>query len=181
MSKLLFLLKLNIRMKSLLVVAIFMLSALSAGAHEYFFAFAEVAYNTDKGVFEITIEASAHDTEDVLNESGIAIKELEDHYTDSVMLGKIEGFINEGFSLTTGGITAKLKLEGMEVLPNGLVFFYLSSAPVVLGESVDIHFGLLMDVLPKQQNKITLDVRQQKYTAVFVENKRKSTIKFDAK
>ncbi|MES2554949.1 MAG: DUF6702 family protein [Bacteroidota bacterium] len=168
-------------MKQLLFVAIFLFSAFSAGAHEYFFAFAEVAYNADKGVFEITIEASAHDTEDVLNESGIAIKELEDHYTDSVMLGKIEGFINQGFALTTSGITGKLKLEGMEVLPNGLVFFYLSSAPIVLGESVDVQFDLLMDVMPQQQNKITLEVRQQKYTAVFVENKRKSTIKFDVK
>lgn len=168
-------------MKSLLVVAMFMLSALSAGAHEYFFAFAEVAYNSDRGVFEITIEASAHDTEDALNESGIAIKELEDHYTDTAMISKIEGFINQGFNLTTGGITGELNLEGMEVLPNGLVFFYLSSAPMVLGESVDVQFDWLMDVLPKQQNKITLEVRQQKYTAVFVQNKRKSTIKFDTK
>lgn len=168
-------------MKPLLFAAIFLFSALSAGAHEYFFAFAEVAYNSNKGAFEITIEASAHDTEDALNESGIAIKELEDHYTDSAMFSRIEGFINEGFTLTTGGITSKLTLEGMEVLPNGLVFFYLSSAPVVLGESVDIQFDWLMDALPKQQNKMTLEVRQQKYTAVFVENKRKSTIKFDAK
>lgn len=168
-------------MKPLLFVAIFLFSALSASAHEYFFAFAEVAYNSDKGAFEITIEASAHDTEDALNESGITIKELEDHYTDSVMLSRIEGFINEGFTLTTGGTTGKLTLEGMEVFPNGLVFFYLSSAPVALGESVDVQFDWLMDALPKQQNKITLEVRQQKYTAVFVENKRKSTIKFDPK
>jgi hypothetical protein len=167
-------------MKTVLFVALFVLTAFSAGAHEYFFAFAEVAYNTDKGVFEITIEGSAHDTEDALNESGIAIKELEDHYTDSAMLKRIEGFINEGFVLTTGGIASKLKLEGMEVLPNGLVFFYLSSTPITLGESVDVQFDWLMDTLPQQQNKITLEVRQQKYTAVFVENKRRSTIKFDA-
>jgi hypothetical protein len=68
----------------------------------------------------------------------------------------------------------------MEVLPNGLVFFYLSSTPITLGESVDVQFDWLMDTLPQQQNKITLEVRQQKYTAVFVENKRRSTIKFDA-
>jgi hypothetical protein len=167
-------------MRSFLFVALFAFTAFSASAHEYFFAFAEVAYNTDKGVFEITIEGSAHDTEDALNESGIAIKELEDHYTDSAMLKRIEGFINEGFVLTSGGITSELKLEGMEVLPNGLVFFYLSSTPITLGESVDVQFDWLMDSLPQQQNKITLEVRQQKYTAVFVENKRRSTIKFDA-
>lgn len=181
MSKLLLLLKFITLMKAFLFVVMFLFSALSASAHEYFFAFAEVAYNTGKGVFEITIEASAHDVEDVLNESGIEIKELEDHYTDSVMLGKIEGFLNKGFILTTGSNAANLKLEGMEVFANGLVFFYLSSEPIVLGESVDIRFDLLMDILPKQQNKITLDVRQQKYTAVFVENKRTSTIKFDEK
>lgn len=148
-------------------------SAAGSYAHDYFFAFAELDYNSTEKCFEITLEGSAHDVEDVLNESGIPIKELEDHYTDQTMLAKIESFINTGFTLTSGTTTTNLKLIGMEVKTNGMVYFYLKSSPIeLIDKKITVRFDWLMDALPQQQNKITLRYNNQKYTAVFLPTKR---------
>lgn len=144
-------------------------------AHEYFFAFAEVNYNATEKVFEVTIEGSAHDVEDVLNETGIAIRELEDHYKDSVMLSKLEKFICNGFKIKTGR-ELKLRLEGYEVDKKGLVYFFLKSEPDEHFRSVTFTFDWLMDALPQQQNKITLAIHSKKYTCVFLPAKRTETV-----
>jgi hypothetical protein len=165
-------------MKTVFAFLLFSAMSFAAAAHEYFFAFAEIGYNRNTGSFEIALQGSAHDVEDVMNESGIAVKELEDHYDDPEMLAKIEAFIRKGLALTSGGKTAALHLDGMEVLPNGLVYFYLSSDPIELTDSVVIRFDWLMDTLPKQQNKITLTHNDRKYTAVFLPHQTSSTIAF---
>lgn len=162
------------------VFAFLLVSMLSvpALAHEYFFAFAEIGYNQNSGRFEITLEGSAHDVEDVMNLTGIPVKELEDHYADPEMLTKIERFISRGLQLSSGGQVAVLHLEGMEVLPNGLVHFYLSSDPLELTASVEVRFDWLMDQLPQQQNKVTLTHQHQQYTAVFLPHQRSTKIVF---
>lgn len=169
------------RMKTVLSLVLVAAVSFAARAHEYFFAFAEMDYNAASRCFEITLQGSAHDVEDVLNETGIEIKELEDYTTDKAMLAKLEGFINGGFTITSGGVTPHLILSGYEVLPTGLVSFYLVSDAVDLNESVDIQFDWLMDALPKQQNKITLRYENQNYTAVFMPQQRRATIKFASK
>jgi len=165
-------------MKTAFLLLLFTFFATSSFAHEYFFAFAEMDYNKTDNSFEITLEGSAHDVEDVMNESGIPIKELEDHYTDQAMLARIEAFINKGYTISSGGKPAALKLQGMEVKTNGLVYFYLKSEPIELTKTIDITFNWLMDVLPQQQNKLTLRYNDQKYTAVFLPGKPFATIEF---
>lgn len=154
------------------------LSVLSvkAYAHEYFFAFAEVEYNAAEQCFEVTLEGSAHDVEDVMNEQGITIRELEDHYADTVMRRRLELFIEKGFSVTTGGRQPKFRLVGYEVMPNGLVDFYLRSEPVILSGQVDFRFDWLMDALPGQQNKITFINGGEKFTEVFLPHQRNASI-----
>jgi hypothetical protein len=168
-------------MKTLFVILLFAAVSFTGNAHEYFFAFAEMEYNMASKSFEITLEGSAHDVEDVMNETGIPIKELEDHYTDKTMLAKIEAFINKGFTITSGGITPHLHLSGYEVKPTGLVYFYLASDQVGLTTEIDIQFDWLMDTLPQQQNKITLSHAHQQYTAVFLPHQRRSVIQFAQK
>jgi len=168
-------------MRTILALLVFSIVSLSATAHEYFFAFAEIEYNAASRSFEMTLQGSAHDIEDVLNESGIPIKELEDHYTDQEMLVKLESFINKGLQISSGGITPHLNLSGYEVKPNGLVYFYLASDQVEITSAIDIRFDWLMDALPKQQNKITLKHDHQQYTAVFLPNQRQATIKLETK
>jgi hypothetical protein len=156
-----------------ILASLFALAASLASAHEYFFAFAEVQYDEQSRKLEITLEGSAHDVEDALNGSGIPIRELEDHYKDAEMLAKLESFINGGLSFGTG---AKLHLLGYEVLPTGMVYFYLQSDEMQLAGALDTRFDWLMDTFDKQQNKITFTFRDKKYTSVFLPGKRTETI-----
>jgi hypothetical protein len=163
-------------MRKLFAVLIFTLLQFTLQAHEYFFAFAEVEYNTSKRCFEVTIEASAHDVEDVMNEVGISIQELEDHYSDSSMILRIQDFIHKGFQISSGDHSATLLLKGFEVSNTGMVSFYLESAPIDLGKEVVFRFDWLMDQLPQQQNKVTFKYNQQVFTSVFLPGKRSDTI-----
>lgn len=162
-------------MKALLVFLLFSLSS-SAFAHEYFFAFVELDFNEEKQVFEATLTASAHDVEDVLNEVGIPIKELEDHYTDKVMIEKLESFITKQFQVNSNG-NVVFKLIGFEVNKQGLVNFYLSSEKKeVPTKEISVKFDFLMDQLEQQQNKLTYISEPEAKTVVFLQNTRTQTI-----
>jgi len=168
-------------MKTSFLLMILVLGSFVAQAHEYFFAFAEVEYNTSSKCLEMTLQGSAHDVEDVLNESGISIEELEDHYSDSLMQVKLERFINDGLVFSANGVTTYLHLKGMEVKTNGMVYFYLASTEITLVNSIDIQFDWLMNVLDQQQNKLTLNYLGNKYNAVFLPQQRRFTIQFELK
>ncbi|MFN5982152.1 MAG: DUF6702 family protein [Fluviicola sp.] len=162
-------------MKSLLLFLLLSLSS-STFAHEYFFAFVELDFNEEKKLFEATLTASAHDVEDVLNEVGISIKELEDHYTDKVMIEKLESFITKQFQVNSNGNVA-FKLIGFEVNKQGLVNFYLSSNTTeVPSKEITIKFDFLMDQLDQQQNKLTFITEPEAKTVVFLQNSRTQTI-----
>ena len=168
-------------MKTILLLSILVFSSFVTQAHEYFFAFAEVEYNATAKCLEITVQGSAHDVEDVLNESGIPIKELEDHYTDSLMLLKLESFINKGLVFSSNGMATQLSLKGYEVKTNGMVYFYLASTEFTPVKSIDIQFDWLMNVLEQQQNKLTFNYLNHKYNAVFLPQQRRFTIQFEPK
>lgn len=162
-------------MKSLLLFLLLSLSS-STFAHEYFFAFVELDFNDEKKVFEATLTASAHDLEDVLNEVGIPIKELEDHYTDKEMIQKIESFILKHFEVNSNG-NVTFKLIGFEVNKQGLVNFYFSSTPTELpSKELTVKFDFLMDQLEQQQNKLTFLTEPEAKTIVFLQNSRTQTI-----
>lgn len=162
-------------MKSLLLFLLLSLSS-STFAHEYFFAFVELDFNEEKKVFEATLTASAHDVEDVLNEVGIPIKELEDHYIDKEMIQKLESFILKHFEVNSNG-NVTFKLIGFEVNKQGLVNFYFSSTPTELpSKELTVKFDFLMDQLEQQQNKLTFLTKPEAKTIVFLQNSRTQTI-----
>lgn len=162
-------------MKSLLLFLLLSLSS-STFAHEYFFAFVELDFNEEKKVFEATLTASAHDVEDVLNEVGIPIKELEDHYTDKDMIQKLESFILKHFEVNSNG-NVTFKLIGFEVNKQGLVNFYFSSTPAgIPSKEITVKFDFLMDQLDQQQNKLTFLTEPEAKTIVFLQNSRSQKI-----
>lgn len=163
-------------MKRILFLAAFLLSAMYSHAHEYFFAFAEIEYRQSSRCFEITIEGSAHDVKDVLVASGVEIRNLEEQSHDSAVKQQLENFVTAGFQMSSGNKECSLHLIGYEVLPNGLIYFYLTSDPIELNTTVEIRFDWLMDDFPQQQNKITLIIHGKKNTAVFLPHQRKTSI-----
>lgn len=162
-------------MQRLYCFLILLFSSSGAFAHAYFFAFAEMEYRADSKRFEITIEASWHDLDDVLKKSGIAVDPTT-CMKDSLSRHALAQFVTGGFSVLSEQAPVALGLVGFEVLPNGLAYFYLLSEPVELSSSLHIRFDLLMDVFPEQQNKITLISDRTKTTAVFLPHQRTATI-----
>lgn len=160
----------------LLIIIGFVVKNNPVAAHEYFFSFAEISFNHSNKQFEITIEASAHDVEDVMNEIGIPIKELEDHYSDTSMIRKIETFICEGFAIQNDQKNVRLNLIGFEVKMNGLVDFYFTSEKVELANLLTFRYDWLMKTLPQQQNKITFTHNNKTKTMVFLPSKTTETI-----
>jgi hypothetical protein len=149
-----------------------------ANAHSYFFAFAEMEYNSSNRKYEVAIEASAHDVEDVLNAVGIPIKELEDHYHDSIMIQKLEQFILNGFDIQSSNQKVLFQLEAFDVQSSGMVVFYLSSTPMEWLAEFTVRFDWLMDQLPEQQNKLTIKYQHQLTTVAFLPSKRNNLIRF---
>lgn len=164
-------------MRKFAVLILFVCMSVLASAHEYFFAFAEVNYNTKDSVLETTIVSSAHETEDALNIAGVSIKELEDHYKDDEMKGKLENFILSGFSMMQNERKVSFKLIGFEVDKRGMVNFYFKSEKTIPPSLYSVTFDLLMDQFPNQQNKILFTHNQKTTTAIFLANKRTEIIK----
>ena len=65
-----------------------------------------------------------------------------------------------------------LKLIVIDVMPNGLTYFYLESESVELSTTLSIRFDWLMDEFEEQQNKVTFIANNNKQTAVFLPTKR---------
>lgn len=155
-------------MKTAYATLIFLLLTTVGRAHDYFFAFAEVDYNVNKQCFEVTLESAAHDVVQALRTENVAITDLSQHYNDSTMNAALETYINQHFTLSSGTQSTSFHLEGYEVLRNGLVLFYLSSDKIQPEADITFRFDWLMDEFADQQNKLTLNLYDQKYTAVFL-------------
>ena len=74
-----------------------------------------------------------------------------------------------------------LKLEGMEVLLNGIVYFYMSASVSQIPDELKIKFNLLMSVFSDQQNKMAFKYREQKYDLIFLKHEPSQIIKLYAK
>lgn len=164
-------------MKKLLAVFAFFLLCFSAGAHEFYFAFAEVEYNASIKKLEISLEVSAHDLESELQKAGIVLdKHIENQTGNAEFKKQLTAHLEKGFGISVDESPIPLKLLGFDVMPTGLLYVYLESEVIELHKSISFKFDLLMDTFPNQQNKITFIRNNQKQTAVFLPTKRTEII-----
>lgn len=153
--------------------------SLAAFGHEYFFSFAEMEYNASTKRFEVFIQTSVHDTETALKQAGVAVKDLEMQSKEPEIKAGLEVWINRGFYLLHRNNRIAFKMIGLEVLPNGQLYVYLESEPEEIENEFTVNFPLLMDLFPKQQNKLTFLYKSNKQTAVFLPNKTAETLKLE--
>jgi hypothetical protein len=163
-------------MRFFLALSFFLLSSFSSKAHEYFFGFAELSYNLTDEVIEGTLMLSTHDVEEWLQGKKLPVKELEDHVSDQKLIQQMGSTLFTEFKIKNNGVDLKLQLIGYEVLPNGMTNFYFHSSKTEVPKKLDFTFDLMMKEMPKQQNKITFLDNEKSYTAVFVANKKQSSI-----
>jgi len=162
-----------------------------AWSHEFYFAYAEVAYNELAQRFEGTVIFTTHDLEKALDPRGSLIGKLEQSDESSPIRAQLEKYINQHLSIRYGCAldsnafdafcTTQFSLEGISPQLNGTIECFVSAPvtliylPASLGlpytNTLNVHFDALFDTFSGQQNKLTLIYRNQKETLNFIPGK----------
>lgn len=161
-------------MKKLLLIVVLIALHSSSFAHQYYFGFAEVDYDFFSQRFEATLTVTAHDLELALTKNGTAAGDLE--ALDSLQTIIVEDYINASFKIFSNDSKCNFKLVGHETELNGKINFYLESSEIIIENTIDVEFDILMDNYQEQQNKITLYYQERAYTLAFTRGNQKQTI-----
>jgi len=165
-------------------------------AHEFYFAYAELAYNEMNQKFEGTLLFTTHDLEKALEPKGSLIGKLEQSDESSPIRAQLEKYINQhlhisyGCALDSNAFDAVCQtqfiLEGISPSLNGTIECYISAPakllylPTHLGLSystiLNVQFDALFESFSGQQNKLTLIYRNQKETLNFIPGKEMQNI-----
>lgn len=152
------------------------LCAFNSSAHEYYFAFAEMEYNAIAGQLEGTLIVSTHDLDFELKDKKLINKELALLEPSDSLLTILQQEFSAHFILKESGQQINWKLEGYDILLNGLTNFYFSAKMSQPPQQLAVRFDLLMDKFPLQQNKLTYTANGTKNTFVFLTEMREQLI-----
>ena len=142
-------------MKTLLLIASLEVMPLVSKAHDYFFSFVEMEYNSVSQRIEMTFTLTTHDFERALEEKGRSINNIASLTTEEIEI--IQEYINRHFMLMSGTEKSQLTFMGNEVSLDGTSNWYFESEPIELHKEISIKYDLLMDVFPEQQNLVVED------------------------
>lgn len=160
-------------------------------AHEFYFAYAELAYNEINQKFEGTLLFTTHDLEKALEPKGSLIGKLENSDESYPIRTQLEKYINQHFSVQYGCAIdsnvydlmchSQFTLDGISPARNGTIECYISAAATLLylpahlglpySTFLNIQFDALFETFSGQQNKLTLLYRNQKETLNFIPGK----------
>jgi hypothetical protein len=165
------------RFFKLLLISCCLLTTSVSWGHQYFFAFAEIEYNEMGQKFEGSVVATAHDLESTLmNSFGLKTK-LEKLTPASSEVKIIEAYLNKFLTLRYGCsfdsnevdayCTATWTIESFQIMKNGTVELYFTSAAKHVYTLIQVDFRFLMDAFPDQQNKLTFIYREDRNTLSF--------------
>lgn len=163
-------------MKKMLLFLVIPFTLLSFVMHDYFFAFAELEYNSESSSYELSIQTTAHDFEDAMAANGVEIGHIEKVTEDSVKMQQMEDFINKGFKLKNDNHTIHFDLIGLEVNLEDRATFYLKSDTEKQLSGAELTFDLMMNTFRSQQNKLTILRENNKSAYVFLEHQRKRNL-----
>lgn len=150
---------------------LFLLASTSMFAHDYYFAFAEAAYNEESKKIETTLTISTHDLERALKKQIPGSFNIGEMNMDSEEFQIVEAYILKHFKIESD-VTIKFDLVGIETNLKEMTNFYLESEPIDLKDSITVHFDLLMEAYKEQQNKITFYHKGNSYTKPFLYTQR---------
>ncbi len=145
-------------------------------AHAFYFAFAEMEYNTSEQHFEISIRATGHDLEDYMKHLDQTIPPLEEAKNNPIALQKIEKLISQEFSIKVDAKNIRINLIGIEINNKDEVILYIVSNKIKPADEIEVKFDLLMNHFPEQQNKLTYIHQDEKSYYSFLPHKRNRII-----
>lgn len=166
-------------MRTGLFLILFLCTSLSLKAHDYFFAFAEVEYNTSTNRFEGTIIFTTHDLEKAIQKEHAEFPIMDTMKVDSKEFALVKEKILKGFSIVVDGKKLKLNLVGIENFLTGTSNIYFESEATPVDKDITFEFDLLMDEYEGQQNKISFKIDEFKSTLYFINSESKQTLKLN--
>jgi hypothetical protein len=169
-----------LKMKNLLLITFFLLTSSVLRAHEFYFSFAEMEYNTISERYELTLIVTTHDLEKALEETGQGIENMLSLSTDEIVA--LEEYVNQHLNIACGFERSVFSYLGNEVSLNGTTELFFESAPLPMADNfIEVRYSVLMDHFPEQQNKLTFYYMGETYTAAFTPFKKTQTIRFENK
>ena len=145
-------------------------------AHETYFSFAEMQYETECNCLEVTLTLSAHDLEAHAQNRNILYSTLEKDLKNGVhRKNLIQKIILEGFKIKQNRKDIILFFEGYELFEDGTCSFYLRSDQIE-ASACTLFYGLFMDVYPEQQNKLNYKKNNDQMVYHYFVFKRENTI-----
>jgi hypothetical protein len=146
-------------------------------AHDFFFAFAEMEYNTSSKKMESTLIVSTHELEHWLQSKEASFKELENSAPDNILYQELASKLLSGFAVKSEkNKDISLSLIGFEIMQNGVTHFFFSSKKILLKHCIHVRFDLWMDKYPEQQNKLTFLYQGNSQTLAFLHNCKEQTL-----
>jgi len=155
----------------------FLLSLKTLGfAHETYFSFAEMQYDTECNCLEITLTLSAHDLDAYADRQNMLNATLEkDLESEDTRERLVQETILKGFKIKQNRQDIILFYEGYELFEDGTCSFYLRSEQMDATECT-LFYGLFMDVYPEQQNKLNYKKEKDQVVYNYFVFKRENTI-----
>ena len=131
-------------------------------AHETYFSFAEMQYDSECNCLEVTLTLSAHDLEAYAENQNLLSSTLEKGLENKGNLQDlVQEIILEGFKIKQKRQDITLFYEGYELFEDGTCSFYLRSDKIDDTECT-LFYGLFMDIYPEQQNKLNYKKKKNK-------------------
>ena len=148
-------------MRAVIVFILLFCASYFSRAHDFYFGFAEVEYNSSTNKFEGTIIFTTHDLEKSLEKDHPELPPFDLIGFDSKEFGIIESVIKKGFAITVKGVKIKLDLIGLENFLTGTTNIYFESEEVNLEDSIIFEF--VAEVT-------TLSIVLELYNLIFVDS-----------
>jgi hypothetical protein len=160
-----------------LCFVLFSLLSSQLEAHEYFFGFAELEYNSVDNRYEGTLILSQHDLEHWLESKNFTFSNLESEKENTKVLLELEPLLFDGFQVYSIDQTELIfSLQAFEIRPDGMVQFYFESETTPELYELKVRFDLMMDEFPEQQNKLMVLKNEQTFTSVFMRQSKEAKI-----
>ena len=145
-------------------------------AHETYFSFAEMQYDTECNCLEVTLTLSAHDLEAYAENRNMLSSTLEkDLENEGQRQDLVQKIILEGFKIKQNRQDIILFFEGYELFEDGTCSFYLRSDQIEASDC-KLFYGLFMDVYSEQQNKLNYKKNNDQMVYNYFVFKRENTI-----
>ena len=161
-------------MKGKLLIFLLLFLSTPSWAHDFFFSFAEMEYNTVTRKLELTISVTTHDLEKSSEYRGNKLENIASPSEDE--LETILSYTNTRFVVSNGNETAEFSFVGHEVFLKGTANFYFESSEIELNTHIEVFYDLLMESYPDQQNKLTFYYKGVTQTAAFTQLNKTQTL-----